>query len=101
MEMYLSLSYSARFGYTDCVTLDILYIALTISVLVLTSFLATLLWQAQKTLKGVNDILLDVQDITHDIRALKQQTKTGALGIFRTILSFITDNYPFKPGRKD
>jgi hypothetical protein len=72
--------------------LDLLYLALALSALILTVYVSYLAFQTAKTLKEIRPILEDIRDIAEDVRDLKDGVKTSFSSIASLVTSFIPSN---------
>ena len=69
-------------------SLDVLYYSLAVSAIALTTGLLYLLYQVAKTVKEMQQVIEDVNSVTHDLEAMKESLKSGVLGKFAILAKF-------------
>ncbi len=80
-------------------TQDFLFISLGVGFLILVGFLSYAAYHLAITLKSAREVIDNAEDITNDVRAMKNQLKGGMLTGMGTILSILSSFAKTKKGR--
>lgn len=70
------------------IQLFLLYIAVLLF-FVITIAIVVVAFEIASTLKALKNVLLDVEDTTHDIKAVKSTIKRGVFSLFSTIVRIV------------
>lgn len=80
---------------------DFLYLSLAVGFLILVGFLSFAAYRLGKTLESIKEVVDSTEDITHDVKAVKNQIKSGLITILMTALNLTTAILKKKGGDKN
>lgn len=80
---------------------DFLYLSLAVGFLILVGFISFAAYKLGKTLGSIKEVVDDAEDITHDVKAVKNQVKSGLITALMTGLNLATTILKKKGGGKN
>ncbi|MDO8452797.1 MAG: hypothetical protein Q7S79_03540 [bacterium] len=79
---------------------DFLYLSLAVGFLILVGFISFAAFRLGKTLESIKRVVDNAEDITHDVKAVKDQIKSGLITTIMTALNLTTAVLKRKGGGK-
>lgn len=80
---------------------DFLYLSLAFGFLILVGFISFAAYRIGKTAESIKEVVDNAEDITHDVKAVKNQIKSGLVNTLMTGLNLITAILKKKGGDKN
>lgn len=80
---------------------DFLYLSLAVGFLILVGFISFAAYRLGKTLESIKEVVDNAEDITHDVKAIKNQIKSGLITTLVTALNLTTAILKRKGGGKN
>lgn len=80
---------------------NFLYLSLAVGFLILVGFISFAAYRIGKTAESIKEVVDNAEDITHDVKTVKNQIKSGLITTFMTGLNLITAILKKKGGDKN